>query len=137
LFENPIAKFRTNVRLDRNSKDSKKINPVPKNPTESYERQPADQKGLKPRLTVVETGSYSSVHAALAKNDVNSSDDVEGIQLGLIARKQQSGMMVPEWDIENAYIELITRKDNRQVTIKFMKNQSKIISHRENIKLET
>ena len=82
-------------------------------------KKPADQKGLRARLTVIETGFNPSAYTALLKNDVNSSDNVEGIQVGLIARKQQSGITVPEQDRESVYIELNSRNDNRRVTVRF------------------
>ena len=40
-------------------------------------KKPADQKGLRARLTVIETGFNPSAYAALLKNDVNSSDNVD------------------------------------------------------------
>ena len=90
-------------------------------------KKPADQKGLRARLTVIETGFNPSAYTALLKNDVNSSDNVEGIQVGLIARKQQSGITVPEQDRESVYIELNSRNDNRRVTVRF--NEEPVQDH--------
>jgi len=58
----------------------------------------------------VETDSNPPTLTAIAKNYVKMNDDVEGIQLELIARKQQPKMMALERDRDTEYIELASMK---------------------------
>ena len=69
-YVNSTAVSRTNAQLDKHSKDSKKVNLVPKNQPESSEKQLGDRKGLRASITVVKTGSHPLTLTALAENDV-------------------------------------------------------------------
>ena len=69
-YENSKALSRTNLDLDRPTKDSKKVNLVPENQPESSERQQAEGKGLKASFTVMKTSSNSPTLTGLAENVV-------------------------------------------------------------------